>query len=544
MSERTLAPFGQAVLAIRWVTTAISVALASADLRFGAGRVIAATGVLLVHALYRTARPLPDLDGAAGALRIAVETAITFGPVAATGWWDSPLVFSMLTPGAVAGFARGFRFGVGLAVLAATAVSVPWMLDDDDTSGDGRSVAEWTSEVVLVAVVAGYARRISGEADERREAAMDRLGRLSDANVLLFQLHQVTQTLPASLDLTEVLDVTMAQLRELFDAESAAILLHEEADDAWHTARQHGGAGMRSFARADLPPPLLRALALHTPDRELDLRSTGGPGLHESAGSGLYAVLMARGATIGLVALEHPIAQHFTERDLELLSGFIDPAAVAIDNARWFGRLRTIGADEERTRIARDLHDRTGQSLAYLAFELDRIAKQAANGNDVREPIDALRGDVRKVVAELRDTLYDLRTDVTERDGLASTLAAFLERVRERSGLEARLHADEGARLPLLRERELWRIAREAITNVERHAQAPARDVRWTCYGSAALLEISDDGVGLASTGVGSQGSRGLTAMRERAASIGATLAGDADPGKGTRVRCTLAVRS
>ena len=77
------------------------------------------------------------------------------------------------------------------------------------------------------------------------------------------------------------------------------------------------------------------------------------------------------------MSIEHADAHHFTGRDVELLAGFVEPAALAIDNARWFGRLRTVGADEERTRIARDLHDRIGQSLAYLAFELDRIVKTA-----------------------------------------------------------------------------------------------------------------------------------------------------------------------
>ncbi|MER3453315.1 MAG: hypothetical protein C4344_06720, partial [Acidimicrobiia bacterium] len=64
-------------------------------------------------------------------------------------------------------------------------------------------------------------------------------------------------------------------------------------------------------------------------------------------------------------------------RTVELFRGLLEPAALAIDNARWFARLRTIGADEERTRIARELHDRVGQSVAYVAFELDRIAKRA-----------------------------------------------------------------------------------------------------------------------------------------------------------------------
>jgi signal transduction histidine kinase len=397
--------------------------------------------------------------------------------------------------------------------------------------------------VIAVAAlsVAAWSVRRRGRADQSRAAALDRLGRLSDANVLLFQLHQVTQTLPASLDLTEVLDATVAQLRDLFETDGVAILLHEEADGCWHAVRRHGLRADPTYGEGHLPAPLARAVAVRSTDREADLAPPAGPGLDPRSRAGLYGLLTARGATIGIIALEDLEPGHFTERDVELLSGFVDAAALAIDNARWFGRLRTLGADEERARIAKDLHDRTGQSLAYLAFELDRISKQAGQGKAVAPAVDALRGDVRKVVAELRDTLYDLRTDVTAADGLASTLSAFLDRLRERSGLQTELVADEGARLPLLQEREVWRIAREALTNAERHAQASAITVTWRCDGHRADLEVADDGVGLADVDGGSLGATGLGMLRERAASIGATLTVSSEPGRGTRVRCTLA---
>jgi signal transduction histidine kinase len=393
---------------------------------------------------------------------------------------------------------------------------------------------------VAAVCVAAYSWRTTGRADQSRQAALDRLGRLSDANVLLFQLHQVTQALPASLDLTEALDVTMDQLRELFDAGGAAIVLYEESDSSWHTVRRHRLQAEAAFGRDDLPPPLARAVAVRSASR-VDALPAAGRGLDPSSGSGLYGVLTARGSTIGVVALEHPDAVHISDRDVELLNGFVDAAALAIDNARWFGRLRTLGADEERSRIAKDLHDRTGQSLAYLAFELDRIAKKAGKGDDVTGALDALRGDVRKVVGEVRDTLYDLRTDVSEADGLASTLEAFLDRVQERSGLRTDLEADEAARLPLLREREIWRLAREAITNAERHARASSLTVRWRCDGRRAELEVVDDGVGIADVEGGSLDGLGLASLRERAASIGASLSVTSGPDRGTRVRCTLA---
>jgi signal transduction histidine kinase len=238
--------------------------------------------------------------------------------------------------------------------------------------------------------------------------------------------------------------------------------------------------------------------------------------------------------------LEDEEPRHFTDRDVELLTGFVEPAALAVDNARWFARLRTVGADEERTRIARDLHDRIGQSLAYLAFELDRMVKAEQSGEPLAESLEKLRQDVRAVIGEVRETLYDLRTDVSESRDVTSILSAFLERVRDRSGLTVELESDGVGRLPLLQEREFWRVAQEAITNVERHARASRMEVRWWCDGTSAVLQVSDDGRGFAPGVNGRADSYGILGMRERAASIGATLDIDSVEGQGATVRCLL----
>ncbi|MGQ0833041.1 MAG: GAF domain-containing sensor histidine kinase [Microthrixaceae bacterium] len=527
---------------IRWGTTIVSLVLATPAIQDREVRVIVASAILLLYTSYRTYRPLRyDEDTTTSLLLVLGEVAITVLALTATGYWQSPLAFSMVTAVAVAGFARGFGFGIRIAVASVLAVSVPWMLEPLFTHEDARTTVQWGVEILLVALVAGYARRISGEAERRQSAALDELGRLSDANTLLYQLHQVTQTLPASLDLDEVLDATCAQLSDLFDYDSLALVLHEDTDDRWHTVRREGGRLPSAMTARELPKPLVRAMRVRRLVSEPNLLASGGPGLAGSAGSGLYTALFARGAIIGVVSIEHGEPHHFGERDCELLAGFAEPAALAIDNARWFSRLRTVGADEERTRIARDLHDRIGQSLAYLAFELDRIVKNNGPGDDaVTHALDQLRGDVRGVIGEVRDTLYDLRTDVTEAHGLPVTLNTFLHRVRERSGLEVALRSQETGRLPILQERELWRIAQEAITNIERHAQATQLSVTWRSDGRSASLEVADDGIGFPVGNAGRLDSYGILGMRERSASIGATLTVDSVPGKGTRVRCAL----
>ncbi len=530
------------MLLLRWVTLVAGLGLASDDLRDDGG-LLAATVVLVAYTMVRTVRPIRG-DERVVLLALMAEMALTVIVVDATGYWSSPLAFSLLATAAVAGFAGGFAYGLRVAVVIVVTVSLPWSLDPMFGGDDPSVTLQWSTETVLVVVMAGYARRISGEADRRQHLAMDRVTRLSDANALLFSLNQVAQTLPASLDLAEVLDSTMEQIAALLDHDASAILLFDDTENRWQVARRSGVRPPSRLVTAELPPPLNRARRLRTVHGEPNLLARGGPGLDPGAGSGLYAVLATRGSVIGLLSVEHADARHFDDHDLELLAGLAEPAALAIDNARWFGRLRTVGADEERTRIARDLHDRIGQSLAYLAFELDRVLKNARKSRTDEETVAALgelRGDVRGVIGEVRDTLYDLRTEVTDSHGLVDTLEQFLARVGERSGLDVVLRSEQSARLPILQERELWRIAQEAVVNVERHARAATLTVSWSTDGHGADLEVADDGRGMPVGRAGRFDSYGMIGMRERAASIGATLTFESTPGRGTRVRATLA---
>jgi signal transduction histidine kinase len=488
--------------------------------------------------MYRTTKPLEYHDDRASLLNVLFEVALPVLACVSTGYWDSPFVFSLITAVIIAGFARGFAFGLRVALASALAVGIPNLLTGHHNY---RVAAQWTVELLLVAVVAGYARRISGEADRQHSIALDRLGRLADANTLLFSLHRVAQTLPASLDLDEVLDQTISRLKDLFDFEAAAVLVLDETDRNWLVVRREGTRLPPKISMSELPPPLRSAINVRTCVGESNLLVRGGPGLAPSMYSGLYTVLPARGATIGLVALEHTEPGHFTARDVELLNGFAEPAALAIDNARWFARLRTVGADEERTRIARDLHDRIGQSLAYLAFELDRIVKNDGKGDDVGASLDQLRSDVRGVIREVRDTLYDLRTDVSDSIDMLTVIDMFLQRVRDRSGIDITLRSEASGRLPILQEREMFRIAQEAVVNVERHAHASHITVTWQCDGGSAYLEVADDGTGFPVGKAGRLDSYGILGMRERASSIGASLDVLSTVGAGTRVRCSVA---
>ena len=535
-----IAAFGPVILTMRLATTAVSIMLVSNKLIAGDGGMIAATLVVILYAMFRTFKPIRYTNDVRSLLAVIGESAVHITVVSLTGGWSSPFVFSLITATAIAGFARGFGFGLRIGIATAFAVSMPPFLRGTANAEMLRVSATWSAFIILIGVIAGWSRRVSGEADRERDLAFDRVSRLSDANALLYSLHRLAQTLPSSLDMHDVLDSTVLRLRGLIDFDAVVILLFDDTDGHWQVVRREGCAIQSRLGATELPAGLRDSIAEGDVVSLPALGDEDGFGFNERSGAGLYAPLTARGSIMGLIALEHHQRGHFDARAAGLLAGFVPPLSLALDNARWFSRLRTVGADEERTRIARDLHDRIGQSLAYLAFETDRIVTKDADGTPVTESLERLRDDIRGVIGEVRDTLYDLRTDVSENQSLASILEQYATRVEERTAMEFQIDADGDHRLPILQEREMWRITQEAVTNIERHAKATRVRITWRCDGDRAAIRITDNGVGFEIGRAGRLDSYGMLGMRERASSIGATLDVHSIPGQGTSITCVL----
>jgi signal transduction histidine kinase len=546
-SSDLLSPFSPAIMAVRWATTGVSLALSSPYLLDGARALLAWTSLILINTVFRTARPLRYTGSVRSMAQLFAEIGLHVLAVVATGYWDSPLVLVLINAVIIAGFARGFGFALRVGAASTLAVTAPG-LGTADWPGPGLAQsAQWATLIGLSGIVAGYSRRISGEATRRHTLALDRVARLADANALLADLHRVTQTLPASLDQGEVMETTLSRLRALL-AHDTVVILTREPSGRWRVAKQAGAGVNGELALEQLPADTRRAISQVQPVRtSLEAGSGTGPGFSPRSVSALYLPLLARDRLIGLLAVESATADAFTDREQRLLEGFVEPVALSIDNARWFNRIRTVGADEERNRIARDLHDRIGQSLAYLGFEVDRVIRRYHGGDDVTQSLHGLRTNLRALVSEVRDTLSDLRTDVSDTRDFDQTARELVERVRARSDLKVELHCQTVRRLPILQEREMWRIAQEALANVERHAQASTVRVCWRSDEHGALLEVTDDGRGLpprsADGNIGRPDSYGIVGMRERADSVGATFEMTSQPGEGTKVRCFLAQR-
>ena len=157
--------------------------------------------------------------------------------MAATGWWSSPFVFTVI-PGLVqAGFAGGFAWAVPLAAVASAAVTIPSF---KNTAATIQLATQGSAEYLLAAMVAGYGRRLFGEAEERTTTALDRLRGLTETNRLLQQLNALAQTLPASLDLRETVSETIGQIRSLLRPDATAIFLWDSSLTQWSVALAEG----------------------------------------------------------------------------------------------------------------------------------------------------------------------------------------------------------------------------------------------------------------------------------------------------------------
>ena len=524
MFEQTDAPargrFPALILALRWATVSTGAVLSLLDLR-GSVAAMAATSLLCLYAGFRILRPLPRPEGRdAPVAAIALELAVALVAVAISGGFGSPYVFVALVPILLAGFSHGYRGGF----LAAGLLTVP-LLVVGSTVASARVPTETASQVVLVytatGALAGYARRLFVDAAASHASYQDRVSQLTEANALLAQLTQVARTLPSSLDLRDTVTAAMGHLHQLFAFDGAAILVLDAATGTWVTEGAFGLPAPPPMTTSQLPPPLVQlALRNGSGAPEFDI-ADGRRGLWSETRHGLYAPLVARDHLVAIVALERMTGEGFERRDADVLSGLAEPLALAIDNGLWFDRLRSLGAEGERDRLARELHDRFAQGLAYVNLELDRLSRHPDPGPQLVE----LRQQVGGLLGEVRETLRHLRSRVTPAAGLADLLAAELPRFAERTGITARFDSGtpDTPRLPVAVEQELWRISQEALGNVERHAQATTLNVTWTCDGNHGRLVLSDDGGGF------DPGS-----MRDRANAIGARLNVDSHPGDGT----------
>ncbi len=192
----------------------------------------------------------------------------------------------------------------------------------------------------------------------------------------------------------------------------------------------------------------------------------------------------------------------------------------------------------ERTRLARDLHDSVAQTLYGLTLQAEAASRKLTAGQNeaVQAYLAAIQEDAKQTLQETRLLIFELRPPLLESNGLTAALQARLDTVEARSGLAMRLNLQKVGRLSPKTETGLYRIAQEALNNAAKYAQARELHVCLTQKDAHILLEIADDGIGFDSTAVPA-GRVGLQGMAERVTQLNGRLTIDSAPGKGTKIQ-------
>jgi signal transduction histidine kinase len=180
----------------------------------------------------------------------------------------------------------------------------------------------------------------------------------------------------------------------------------------------------------------------------------------------------------------------------------------------------------ERERLARDLHDSLGHTLVALSVQLEAIQRlYRVNPEQASAQVDEMKALTRSSMDSLRRSLAGLRSPGLGDSALRPALQALCVDFGERTGTDVACQIDKATdHLRLALAEALWRVTQEALTNVEKHAQARRVRVTLSCELSSVLLEITDDGVGLPPGAASGPNRFGLRGMRERVEGLGGTL--------------------
>jgi signal transduction histidine kinase len=355
-------------------------------------------------------------------------------------------------------------------------------------------------------------------------------------------LNEIGNALASEVELEPLLGLVARRMQELVEARIVLIAL-PDARGTLHVAAGAGGDDLVGIELELSSTKIGRVLERGRTERvdavvddpEVDQRVARELGVT----SALYLPLTVRGRPIGVVAAHDKLGAdpRFEEGDVRLAESLVSRASIAVDLSERVSRdalRRVVEAQElERARLARELHDETGQALASIllglrqledSVETDEARKATAH---LRELVVATLQDVRRLAVELRPSALDDFGLVPAVERLAATVSAP-------SGPTVDVAARLGdIRLGQETETVLYRIVQESLTNIVKHASAGHVSITLVRKAASAVLVVEDDGSGFDPDGI-REGALGIAGMRERVALVGGKLTLETSPGAGT----------
>ena len=316
-------------------------------------------------------------------------------------------------------------------------------------------------------------------------------------------LQRVSRTLADRSDLDAALDQATPEIAALFSAQYARIDLAED--------------GEASCADPD--------------------GQDCSPTVSEGVDHVLVVPLVARGRTFGAIGIGRGPGESFSDEERRLAETVADDVAAAVENERLHEQQTRQAAEDERQRLARDLHDAVTQTIYSAALIAEALpAVWERDPADGLHNLTRLRRLVRAALAEMRTLLFELRPAALEAAPLEALLARLGDALAGQIQVPVDVQTDGGVAVPPDVKLVLYRVAQEAFSNVAKHARATrvGIDLHANDDGDLALI-VYDDGNGF-DPGSVAHDRMGLRIMRERADRVGASLAIDSEPGGGTTI--------
>ena len=377
--------------------------------------------------------------------------------------------------------------------------------------------------------------------------AIDNARLLEDAtswSAQLEALNEIGAALAGEIELPRLLQLVCLRLRGLIGARVVTIGLPDSVGTLRIEAADGAGAddilGLRLERAGSKSGGVLERRRAERVDALADDPEVDQHATRLEARTGLYVPLVAGARPIGVIVAHDKQGEdpRFTDDDLQLAEIFAARAAVAVDLSARVARdalRRVVEAQElERRRLARELHDQTGQELTSVLLGLKAV-EEAKTGEERTAALAGVREQVVETLHDVRRLAVELRPKALDDFGLTPALERLRETFAEQTGMRVELVSQIRERLPPDVETALYRIVQEALTNIVKHAQASVVSIVLARQTGAITALIEDDGRGFDRGGGTGQG-LGLLGMGERLALLGGKLKIESGPGAGTTI--------
>ena len=375
---------------------------------------------------------------------------------------------------------------------------------------------------------------------------------LQKAHAQLSTLLEISRLIVSTLDLEHLLNIVIEQVGKVLPYEGAAILIREQDFLKFRVIR--GSPDFHSLINVAVPleeptlvDPLIKAKEpFYIPDlpdepdvlKQIQMIIRLPLDGFSLMRSWLGQPLFARDDLVGFLVLTHSQPDFYSPQARIIAQAFGNQVAIAIQNAQLFKRSHEVATVEERSRLARELHNSVAQALYSISLFTDamRRALKTNKLDVVSDHLDELVKLSRQAMSDMRLLIFELRPPILEKDGLLAALQSRLDSVKSRAGFQAQIDTEGIFQFTSEQESELYWIAIEVLNNVIKHAQASQVSVQLRADADRFRMIIADNGVGFDLAFAEQAGGQGLRNIRERAEKIGAACRIKSASRKGTKI--------